>query len=122
VPGAPAEAPNDTQDVAVNLYWLPLGAGGHSVRFDGLVYDAAAAQLGHRPACNLYHPALEVRMPEGRFVIEQTPVPDNQGATRGVVAGHQCPASGTLPLTGIVRIDTTPPRVTGCRDVARRLA
>ena len=79
--------PDDLPSVAVNLYWLPLGAGGHSVRFNGLVYEAAAALLGHRPACDLYHSALEVRVPEGRFVIEQTPVPDNDGAKRGVVAG-----------------------------------
>jgi hypothetical protein len=84
---APAGIPNDLQDVAVNLYWLPLGAGGHSVRFNGLVYEAAAAMLGHRPACDLYHSALEVRVPEGRFVIEQTPVPDDDGGKRGVVAG-----------------------------------
>ena len=79
--------PDDFQDVAVNLYWLPLGAGGHSVAVNGRVYEAAAALLGHRPACDLYHSALEVRVPEGRFVIEQTPVPDNEGAKRGVVAG-----------------------------------
>jgi hypothetical protein len=79
--------PQDSQDVAVNLYWLPLGAGGHSVAVNGRVYEAAAALLGHRPACDLYHSALEVRVPEGRFVIEQTPVPDNEGAKRGVVAG-----------------------------------
>ena len=34
----------------------------------------------------LYHSALEVRVPEGRFVIEQTPIPDGNGGERGVVA------------------------------------
>jgi hypothetical protein len=87
VTSAPAGIPNDPQDVAVNLYWLPLGAGGHSVRFNGIVFEACVALLGHRPACDLYHSALEVRVPEGRFVIEQAPVPDNHGARRGVVAG-----------------------------------
>jgi hypothetical protein len=82
----PTGTPNDLPEAAVNLYWLPLGAGGHSVRFNGLVYEAAVAMLGHRPACDLYHSALEVRVPEGRFVIEQTPVPDSDGAKRGVVA------------------------------------
>jgi hypothetical protein len=85
--GEPAGSSLDRQDAAVNLYWLPLGAGGRFVRFNGLAYEAAAAWLGHRPACDLYHSALEVRVPEGRFVIEQTPVPDNDGARRGVVAG-----------------------------------
>ncbi len=27
----------------VDLYWLPLGAGGHSVRLNGRVYEAVAA-------------------------------------------------------------------------------
>ena len=70
----------------VDLYWLPLGAGGHSVRLNGRAYEAVAALLAQRPACDLYHTALEVHVPEGRFVIEQTPVPDANGAERGVVA------------------------------------
>jgi hypothetical protein len=27
----------------VNLYWIPLGAGGHSVRFNGRVFEAIEA-------------------------------------------------------------------------------
>jgi hypothetical protein len=69
----------------VDLYWLPLGAGGHSVRLNGLVFEAVAARLGRRPPCGLYHSALEVRMPDGRFVIEMTPIPDGNGPERGVV-------------------------------------
>ncbi len=84
---APARMLSDPHDVAVNLYWLPLGAGGHSVRFNGIAYEASVALLRHRPACDLYHSALEVHVPGGRFVIEQAPVPDNDGAKRGVVAG-----------------------------------
>ncbi len=71
----------------VDLYWLPLGAGGHFVRLNGRVFEAVMSRLERRPACDLYHSALEVRVPEGRFVIEQTPVPDNNGARRGVAAG-----------------------------------
>jgi len=70
----------------VDLYWLPLGAGGHSVRLNGRVFEAVAARLQRRPACDLYHSALEVRVPEGRFVIEQAPIADSNGARRGVVA------------------------------------
>ena len=72
---------------AVDLYWLPLGAGGHFVRLNGRVYEAIASRLSRRPACDLYHSALQVEVPEGRFVIEQTPVPDLSGGDRGVVAG-----------------------------------
>jgi hypothetical protein len=35
---------------AVNLYWLPLGAGGRFVRLNGRVYEALAARLQRRPA------------------------------------------------------------------------
>jgi hypothetical protein len=70
---------------AVDLYWLPLGAGGHSVRLNGKVFEAVAARLSHRGTCDLYHSALIVHVPEGRFVIEQAPVRKN-GEARGVVA------------------------------------
>jgi len=73
-------------ETGVDLYWLPLGAGGHSVRLNGRAFEAVAARLEGRPPCDLYHSALEVRVPEGRFVIEQTPVPDGNGGERGVVA------------------------------------
>jgi hypothetical protein len=69
----------------IDLYWLPLGAGGHSVRLNGKVFEAIAARLAHRGPCDLYHSALIVNVPEGRFVIEQAPVRKN-GEARGVVA------------------------------------
>lgn len=68
----------------VDLYWLPLGAGGWFVRFNGRVYEAAKARLAGRRPLDLYHCALEVRVPEGRFVIELTPIPDAHGVRRGV--------------------------------------
>ena len=34
---------------AIDLYWLPLGAGGHSVKWNGRVYEAVAARLQRRP-------------------------------------------------------------------------
>ncbi len=82
---------NDRSDpaaggAAVDLYWLPLGAGGHSVRVNGRVFEAVAARLQRRPVCDLYHSALEVQLAAaGRFVIEQAPIPDSRGAQRGVV-------------------------------------
>jgi hypothetical protein len=71
---------------AVDLYWLPLGAGGHSVRLNGRVFEALVAGLERRERRDLYHSALEVRTPGGRYVIEMAPVRDGMGARRGVVA------------------------------------
>jgi len=71
---------------SVDLYWLPLGAGGHSVRLNGRVFEAVIARLEKRPPKDLYHSALIVNVPEGRFVIEQAPVRNGNGKLRGVVA------------------------------------
>jgi hypothetical protein len=71
--------------VGVDLYWLPLGAGGHLVRFNGRVYEFIHALLERRPRSELYHSALEVILPEGRFVIENAwPIPNIDGGARGV--------------------------------------
>jgi len=73
----------------VDLYWLPLGAGGRSVRLNGRIYEAIVSRLERRPPCDLYHAALVVGLPEGRYVIEVGP-PWAGGATaRGVVAEGQ---------------------------------
>ena len=72
--------------VGIDLYWLPLGAAGNFVRFSARVYEAVKARLDHRLACDLFHSGLEVFVPEGRFVIEMTPVVDGRGRERGVVA------------------------------------
>lgn len=82
----PAAAQDGRRTPGVDLYWLPLGAGGHSVRLNGRVYEALAAGLGRRPRFDLYHSALQVHLPGERFVIEQAPVPDLSGDQRGVVA------------------------------------
>jgi hypothetical protein len=68
----------------IDLYWLPLGAGGHSVRLNGRIFEAVASRLDRRDRCDLYHSALEVRAPAGRFVIEQAPAWSE--GERGVVA------------------------------------
>jgi hypothetical protein len=72
---------------SVDLYWLPLGAGGRSVRLNGRVFESLVARLGHRTACDLYHSALVVSVRGARYVIEMTPVRRGDGAKRGVVAG-----------------------------------
>lgn len=72
---------------AVDLYWLPLGAGGRFVQLNGRAYEAIVARLERRAAGDLYHSALAVGAPDGAFVIEMAwPIPDRNGARRGVVA------------------------------------
>ena len=82
----PSAGDRQASSPGVDLYWLPLGAGGHSVRINGRVYEALAAAMQRRPRSDLYHSALQVRLPGEQFVIEQAPVPDLSGERRGVVA------------------------------------
>jgi hypothetical protein len=81
-----APPPRTDADTSIGLFWLPLGAGGHCVRLNGRVYEMLAAWRGRRSRCDIYHSALVVAVPEGRFVIEMTPIRDGNGAERGVVA------------------------------------
>ena len=71
---------------SVDLYWLPLGAGGHSVRLNGKVFEAVTAAYGRRERRDLYHSALIVRLPEVTFAIEQGPAGRGDATARGVVA------------------------------------
>ena len=71
---------------AVELYWIPLGAGGHSVRLNGRVFEAIAAATQHRRRCDLYHAALVVELDGDRYTIELAPSPNADEASRGVVA------------------------------------
>ena len=82
----------------VELLWIPLGAGQHVVRISGRAFEALAAFLHRRPSCGLYHSALVVTVPAGRYVIEMTPVPDGHGDRRGVVAEG---AVGSIWLGGL---------------------
>jgi hypothetical protein len=70
---------------AVDLYWIPLGAGGHSVRFNGRVFEALSVAREHRPRGALYHAALVIGLDGERYTIEIAPSPDANEATRGVV-------------------------------------
>jgi hypothetical protein len=70
----------------VDLFWLPLGAGGRFVRLNGRLYEALAARLQHRDRGDLYHSALEVHLGGERYVIEQAPVWNSNDPDRGVVS------------------------------------
>lgn len=82
----PSFAP-EPSGTSIDLYWMPLGAGGVGfVRLNGRVYEAMQARFERRRPLDLYHTALEVRVPEGRFTIENAwPSPDADIASRGVV-------------------------------------
>jgi hypothetical protein len=122
--------------LGVDLYWLPLGAGGHSVRLNGRIFERVVAWLERREALALYHAALCVVVPEGSFVIEQAPVWDGHGAERGVVAEGavgsrraarcrlfryevRCWRGGVIPDAD--EAVESPRRLTSDPDVARRL-
>lgn len=75
-----------TQPARVDLYWLPLGAGGWFVRVNGRVYESVRAVIDRREQRPLFHTALIVTVPAGRFVIENAwPMPKTDPKARGSV-------------------------------------
>jgi hypothetical protein len=81
----PSALPNSA-GAAVNLYWLPLGAGGHCVRLNGLAFEAVSATMHRRKPCDLYHSAVEIQLVGARYVIEMAQVWNERAKERGVVA------------------------------------
>jgi hypothetical protein len=121
---------------AVDLYWIPLGAGGHSVRFNGRIFEAIEAARQHRQRCELYHSALVVALDGDRYTIEVAPSPDGEEASRGVVGTGavgsrylgwwrlfryevRCWRGGSIPDLDVAVGGSL--RLTGDAHVARRL-
>jgi hypothetical protein len=82
----PMASTSGSTSTAAVLYWIPLGAGGHSVRFNGVVYETISAIIQRRPRSDIYHCALHIRTPSNAYAVEMTPVPNRPGWERGVVA------------------------------------
>jgi hypothetical protein len=135
-PSARVQDMEASRPFGIDLYWLPLGAGGHFVRANGRLYEAVKARLERRRPFDLYHSALEVRVPDGRFVIEQAPIRTTDGPDRGVVAQGpvgsrrlarfslfryelRCWRNGFIP--DIAEAVDSPRHLTDDPDVARRL-
>jgi len=123
-------------DASVDLYWLPLGAGGRSVRLNGRVYEAAVALVERRGRFDLYHSALEVNVDGTRWVIEMAPLPADADG-HGVVAsgavgmrvagrlsrifryGVRCWPSGSIP--DVEEAVESPRRLTDDPEPTRRI-
>ncbi|QCX26964.1 hypothetical protein [Nocardioides jishulii] len=69
----------------VDLYWLPLGAGGHVVRRNGRAYEWWVSRREHRAPLDLYHCALMVRADDVTYAVEMGPVWNVAAEDRGVV-------------------------------------
>jgi hypothetical protein len=74
---------------AVDLYWIPLGAGGHVVRLSGKLYEALKAFTEHRPRLDLYHSALQIWLPDDRVVIECAAILNLRGKNAGSWLGDR---------------------------------
>jgi hypothetical protein len=82
-----------TDDAYVDLYWLPLGAGGRSVRWNGRIFEALVSHHERRPVRDLYHSALEVGVDGRPYVIEMGPawgtdIGDRDVACEGAVGSR----------------------------------
>jgi hypothetical protein len=71
---------------AVDLLWLPLGAGGRTplVRWSGRAYEQLTARRDRRRPQRLFHAGLEVVADDVRYTVEMTPAWGVPAADRGV--------------------------------------
>lgn len=69
----------------LDLFWLPLGAGGHVVRLNGRLYEWLAARRDGREVLDLYHAGLMLHHDDVAYAIEMGPVWNVPVADRGVV-------------------------------------
>lgn len=83
----------------IDLYWIPLGAGGHVVQLNGRLYEALVAWRQHRSRQQLYHAALEVVDHGRRYSIEMAPAWKDRAPERRVV----CEGPVGLRLLGGLR-------------------
>ncbi len=121
---------------AIDLHWIPLGAGGHFVRLNGKIFEAIVARRERRRPADLYHAALMVQVPEGPVAIECAWVTSAGAETRGVVATGpvfsrvasrlpifryevRCWPNGTIP--DLAESVDSPQRLSDNEDDARRL-
>jgi hypothetical protein len=72
-------------DAWVDLYWLPLGAGGWFVRRNGRAYERWSAWRAHRAPADLYHSALMIRADGVTWAVEVGPVWNVPDGDRGVL-------------------------------------
>lgn len=70
---------------SVDLFWLPLGAGGHVVRWDGLLYEWWAARRENRAPAALFHCGLMLRLDDVTYAVEMGPVWNVSDGDRGVL-------------------------------------
>ena len=69
----------------VDLYWLPLGAGGRFVRANGRAYERWSARRERRAPVDLYHSALMVGLDQVTYAVEMGPVWNVADGDRGVL-------------------------------------
>lgn len=75
----------DLEAASVDLFWLPLGAGGHVVRWNGRLYEWWSARREHRAPVDLYHCALLLRLDGVTYAVEMGPVWNVPDTDRGVL-------------------------------------
>jgi hypothetical protein len=127
---------------SVDLFWLPLGAGGRVVRWNGRAYERIQARRRRDRPRELFHAALELTEDGRSSVIEMAPVWSESSPGRGVVVEGpvglrllgkvrafryevRCWPDGCIPDRGEavdspVRVSSDPGRVADVRALVAR--
>jgi hypothetical protein len=77
------EGMTGTPAAYADLYWLPVGAGGHFVRWNARCYERLVAFRDHRMRADLYHSALILQLEGTTYTVEMGPVWNVPGDDHG---------------------------------------
>lgn len=75
----------ESVNARIDLYWLPVGAGGQFVRWNARAYERWSAWREHRAPSSLYHSGLMVSTGEVTYAVEMGPVWNAPDGDRGVL-------------------------------------
>ena len=104
---------------SIELWWLPVGAGGCVVKRTSRFWELPCAARDRRRPQPLFHAALELYLADHRYVIEMTPAWGKPSEARGVIG--QGPVG--LKILGQLRLfdmRSEPGRRGYCRTVTSR--
>jgi hypothetical protein len=76
---------NEIRSASIDLFWLPLGAGGRFVRWNGRLYEWWSARRERRESADLYHSGLMICLDDIMYAVELGPVWNVPDADRGVL-------------------------------------
>ena len=85
LPAVPTGGSGSAPSGVADLWWIPVGAGGHFVVHTSRLWERIRAIRQGRMPRRLFHAALEIHVPDSHLLVEMAPAWGAGSGSRGVV-------------------------------------